>query len=342
MERIFLFFLMLSLAGCASAAGRLKAQRSGADSKKECVAEMQGSNVYGAIKCLLASGATVYVLVDYQSSFDGLPEGYGPADFGAEADSEMIIETEKIFLLESFARYPNFSVIDRSRMDASFTEIKLGMNAVTASNVRPGEMSGASHLIVIEGKNHFFRQNSQNKDRYTEIKKFLDIQKDVVVAMDKLSEQRDVEYRGRRSSTAKTAGQPQDAEPAQETRELQQLPPRIEMSPPPERAEKVETITIYGNHLAAEPASRPEYAKREPETESAAPVQEAAPRTVYVQSYSTGRKIPDWQFARIVKQRFPEMKNKDNGAVVRHFIQAHPEYKERIIMTPRNKNPLGM
>ena len=180
-------------------------------------------------------------------SFDGLPAGYFPEDFGCEADAETVVETENIFA-DSFSKYPCFSVVDRSRMDASLNESKLGMTGVTAPAIQPGAISGASHLIVIEGKNHFFHLNGKNKTRYTEIKKLLDIQKDVVVAMDKLSEERGMEYSGRRHAQTKLAGQPQEPPSLpQENAGLQRLPPIVEVSPPPgPPAAAVETITISG------------------------------------------------------------------------------------------------
>jgi len=332
MKRIILLVIMLGLAGCASA-GHRKQPQSAADSKNEYVEEMQGSRVYAAIKSQLQKGATVNVMVEYQSSYDGLPAGYLPEDFGCEADGETVIETEKIFLLESFAKSPCFSVIDRSRMNASLTESQLGLSGVTASNIQPGGISGASHLIVIEGKNHFFRMNGKNQVRYTEIKKLLDIQKDVVVAMDKLSEERDVEYVGtRRTQTRLAAAQPQQPQQQPQTQDntsLQQLPPRVEVSPAPG---PVETIKIIGSHFpppdmnshGSEEGQGNETVAMISQNQSGPPAQ-----MIYVQA----KKIPDWQIARIIKQRYPAMKGKDNKAVVQHFINKHPEYKNRIITT---------
>ena len=82
MARILLLIFILGLVGCASTGGHRKTLQPGAASKNACTDEMQGSNVYGAIKCLLQKGTTVNVMVDYQSAYDGLPEGYEPADFG--------------------------------------------------------------------------------------------------------------------------------------------------------------------------------------------------------------------------------------------------------------------
>ena len=336
MARIFLLFFMIGLIGCASTAVRQKTLQSGAGSKNEYIGEMQGSNVYAAIKSLLKKGTTVNVMVDYQSAYDGLAEGYLPVDFGCEVDSETIIETEKIFLLDSFSKYPNFSVIDRTQMNTSFAEMKLGMSEVTSSNVRPGDFSGASHLIVIEGRDHFFRLKGKNKDRYTELKKFLDIQKSVVMAMDRFSEERDVENSGRRRAETKSAAQPQETPPVPENAGLQQLPPRIEVTPAPP-PEKVETITIYGNHMQPD-SEQPRQTRQMQEERNETVVTVPA---VSVQEFSSARpyrmvrRIPDWQFARIVKQRFPNMKNKDNETVVHHFIQTHPEYRDRIITTKR-------
>ena len=68
MARIFLFFIMLGLAGCASA-GHRKDTKSAVEPRNEYVDEMQGSRVYAAIKSQLQRGATVNVMVEYQSVF---------------------------------------------------------------------------------------------------------------------------------------------------------------------------------------------------------------------------------------------------------------------------------
>jgi hypothetical protein len=45
------------------------------------------------------------------------------------------------------------------------------------------------------------------------------------------------------------------------------------------------------------------------------------------------RKIPDWQLARILKQRSPQLRDKDDGIVVRDFLKTHPGLRERVIVT---------
>jgi hypothetical protein len=333
MKRILLLIILAGLAGCVSTEHVKKAPRAGAGPKNEYVEEMQGSRVYAAIKSRLERGATVNVMVEYQNSFDGLPAGYQPADFACNIDAETVVETEKIFLLDSFSKYPCFNVVDRSRMDASLTESKLGMSGITASNIQPGAMSGASHLIVIEGKNHFFHINGQNKERYTEIKKLLDIQKNVVVAMDKLSEERDVKLVGPRHPQANPAAE-QAYEPPQENAPLQQLPPIIEATPAPS---PVETIRISGDHVPsqAEVISYSPQPVQAQNNETITVISQSGPARYQPanarQKYVHAKKIPDWQIARIVKQRYPALKKEDDKAAVQQFIKKHPEYRERII-----------
>jgi hypothetical protein len=332
-KRISLFIIMLILGGCATAGPR-KEPRLATGPKKELVAEMQGSRVYAAIKSQLQRGATVNVMVEYQTSFDGLPQGYDPADFGCDVDAETVIETEKIFLLDAFSKYPCFSVVDRSRIDASFNESKLGMSGVTVPNIQTGAMSGASHLIVIEGKNHFFHIKGKNKDRYTEIKKLLDMQKNVVVGMDKLSEEREVQYLGPRHLQKNDVAEAQQSQ--QENAALEQLPPIIKAEP---AAWPVETIQITGGRrMPPEAAQQPQYQIPQEQLQSAETIEVINQPVQYQQVNRRQRvvrvkKIADWQMERIVKQRYPDMKEKDKKAEMDRFVSKHPEYRQRIMPT---------
>jgi hypothetical protein len=330
MARILLVFFVLGFMGCASTAGHKGTVQSGFGPKAADAEEMQGSNVYGAIKALLQQGATVNIMVDYQSSFDGMTDGYQPVDFGCEVDSDTIMETEKIFLLDSFSKNPHFNVIDRSKMNVSFNEMKLGMSDLTSSNMRPGEISGVSHLIVIESRNHFFHRNGKYKDRYTEIKKLLDIQKDVVIAMDKLSEEREVESRWPGRPATKYADRRQSASPILETIEFPSTPSRIE--PASASQDTVETIRIYGDHRQPTSSASQVVYQSNPTSEMAS-INGYGTQQMSIQAAGQLRRIPDWQLARIVKQRFPSLRNKDTDAIVRHFIEKHPAFRGRIIST---------
>jgi len=326
MTRIFLFILVLGFAGCASTVDSRKALQPAASSKDEYVSEMQGSNVYAALKGMLQRGATVNVMVEYESAYDGLPKGYLPDDFGCETDSTAVIETEKLFLLDSFVRYPNFNVIDRSQMNASFAEMKLGMSQVTESNIFPGQVSGVSHIIVVEGRNHFFSLSGKNKVRYTEIKKLLDIQRNIVIAMDKIYEVRNIQY-ARPPSRVVTLGthvQSQDFPAVQGAGELQQLPPVIGVGASQVSESKTEVITIRGPVI---------YLNQSQSVKMASTTPQHLRQSRNNQPNMHERKIQDWQLARIVKQRFPNLKDKDDKVLVQHFIKTHPEFKGRIIDT---------
>ena len=341
MTRILLFILITGLAGCASTAGHKKSSISQVPPKNEYTGDVQGSRVYGSLQSLLQRGTTINIMAVYKSSYDGLPEGYGPANFGCDTDSETVVETENIFLLDSFSKYHNFSVIDRSQMETAFNEMKLGMSQVTSPSVQPGAISGTSHLIVIEGKNHFFRMNSRNKDRYTETKKLLDIQRNVVIAMDKMSEERYVEYNPHRREQEKAEAQAQAAESSRETARLQQLPPIIEVTPAQAPvSEKVETISIVGDDEKPKfsQSLQPPQAGQQPSTEvvyvQAGPVKTAASK----RAQRAVKKIPDWELARRVKQRFPDLKDKDDATVIQNFIKKHPEYRNTL-RKPAIKTP---
>jgi hypothetical protein len=330
MGQTLLLVLMLALAACAGAPAQRKTPRSEpASLKVKNTDEAQGSNVYASIKRLLQSGATVNVLVDYTSSCEGVPGGYKLKDFGSDAEQETVIETEKYFLLESFSQYPAFSVVDRSQLDRSIQEIKLGLNGTTTSTLQPGRISGATHLIVIEAKYHFDRVNGKYKGTYLSIKKFLDIQKDIIVAMDRYSETRDVEYRPVPRPAQTTVAQ---SPPAQEMAELQRMPPIVVATPAPQ---PVETIAIYGHPTpSSEPAPAREVAASPQDSYRPAviAVPVPVPQRPLQQAYRpwTSRKIPDWQLARMLKQRFPRLRDKNDDALVRHFINNHPTLKDRI------------
>ena len=375
MKRILMYLLVLVTAGCASAP---KNSYSGAGKVLEHSYSAKDNRVYTSIKDLLKQGKTVNLLLEYSSSAQGLPGGQSPADYGCQADRDMFLDTEKYFLLEAFSKYPNFSIVDRSVLDNTMKEMSLGMKGVTVSDLEPGQMKGATHLLMIEERNDFVLLFQDVRDHYAEIKKLVDMQKNTVLAIDKLSESRRVEYRPEPK---------QEEEPAEQRYVSPAIPSPLNDVPASVRAlEQQQAQTLRNNEVITIHGSG---SYQKPEAVESAPaqvvvVENGSPKTVVVQNGSSraaalqarrtqqvgqtqvfqrvqggsmastiampagglqatigsdqrGRpqpqqqaRIQDWQFARVLKQQYPNLRSKDDKTVVRQFIKSHPAFSGRV------------
>jgi hypothetical protein len=228
--------------------------------------QLADGNIHAEIEKLLQKGSIVNILVEYKSSFTAIPAGCKPENFNCTADTGTMKDTENYLLLSTFAKFPNFSLVDRSLINSAMKEIDLGLNGVTASQLQPGKLLGATHLLFIDGKNHVTFSRGKYTDTYTEIRKLLDLQKDTVIAMEKVSETHSVEFIAYRQ----------------------------------QKRTFVAPTTVY-------------------QSQQSRPVQ----------------KIPDWQLARMLKQRFINLRNEDDAVVISRFIKNHPWFKDKIMITGR-------
>jgi hypothetical protein len=342
--RILLCLLVVLMSGCASA-----------PVKTGTVYGAQENHVYSAIKQLLQRGVTVNLMLEYSSSSDGLPDGQIAQDYGCQTDKDIFMDTEKYFLLEAFSKYPNFSIVDRSNLDKTMGEINLGMKGVTSSTLEPGQMRGATHMLIIEEKNNFAMLFEDTKDHYLEIKKLLDMQKDTVVAIDRFAETRRVEYKPVPRETPAETRYVSEAipSPSNQYTSAEQVSAQVSQSAsqsasgqqaPASNLKENEVITIYGS--APVSYDEPVVARN---VSQAAVRQQAAPQTfastIALPAGQLGRamafsqnqprpqnKMQDWQLARMLKQQNPQLRNKEDKTLVQNFIKKHPAFRNRVII----------
>jgi hypothetical protein len=328
--RLLLFAALVILAGCASAPvdKRLGQTSPGIQRPAE-------SNVMLSIRKMLDEGITVAIMIDCNAECSGIPQGQLPEEYGCTSDKETAADVEKYLLLEAFETYPNFSLVDRSKMDDSIKEIKLGMNGTTATTLQAGQFKGATHLLLIDSKDMLVRAGGRIEDHYKATKKLLDLQKNVLVAMDKINENHGVTFQPMLAE--RVAPPPQ--RPAQ---------PRIENKPEPEQPVETpqpaiqpsEVIAIYGEPRR-EPETRRKYHPLRQEQNYETPQQ---PRSAYVNAadgaainkdepgFNSDRTVfvRNYVTTRIIKQRVAGLRNVDDRVIERRINTGNPGVLDKL------------
>ncbi|MCB4791825.1 MAG: hypothetical protein LHV68_08055 [Elusimicrobia bacterium] len=298
---ILLIIVSLTLYGCAG--GRIKLSSDTA----------HVNNVYSSIRKMLEHGDTVCVRVSYKSSFKGLPEDETPEDYGCETDPKTIVETEKYLLLEAFSKFPNFSVVDRTTLDETYNEMKLSMDGATSSNLEPGQIKSATHLLLIDSKDYFITSNDETTDNFFEVKKLMDLKKNVLIAMNKFAESRVVhlifeEDDSRDSDEEEPRYSVLISGPSMPGKTEQESDNNAPYTPPQSQLKENEMISITG----IRPSDSDPAASNNTDTSSDA------------------MKVPNWPIARVIRQSYPEFSGQSDSYVVKHFITSHPGYTRRI------------
>jgi len=316
--RIWLVAVVFVFVGCASAP---VVKTHNAD--KAVVSEKPAeSKVMSAIRKMLESGANVAVMIDCNSSCAGIPQGQLPEEYGCTADKETAADVEKYMLLEAFESYPNFSLVDRSKMDDSIKEIRLSMNGTTSRALEPGQFSGATHLLMIDSRDMLVRSGGRIQDRYIATKKLLDLQKNVLVAMDKINEKHDVTYQpmlAEREAPHQTPERP--------AMDISSPPPAPQNSQPVEPVNEPnvkpnEVIAIYGQPQPPQP--EPVYARpfRVDVTPQRSNMQSPEETPVNAQAETNNERtviVRNYVSARILKQRLARLRNVDERVIARRI-----------------------
>jgi hypothetical protein len=333
-KTVFILLLCASLAfsGCAGAKIKNIPAKDNAQIK----------NVYATIRQMLEHGDIICVRVHYKSSYEGLLSDEKPEDYGCEADPQAIVETEKYLLLEAFSKFPNFSISDRTMINSTYNEIKMSMNGASSSGVQAGHIKGATHMLVIDARNRFVTLGDKVTDHFFETKKFVDLQKSTLLAMDKFSESRVVEYiteeHGDKEEDQDThhpvliSGPWYTGGSAQQGKGDVNVPyaPAVQSN-----LKNNEVISITGTR--PEPASHSVSAAEQ----TGQPVYQFT-HVTYQNTHDprfSGRKLPAWPIARVLKQNHPEIKGQNDKYVVQDFLANHPGFVRHMIQNAPSGTP---
>ena len=320
--RLLLLAAFVICAGCASAPADKHIGHASQGMQRPAE-----SNVMLSIRKMLDNGVTVAIMIDCNAECSGIPQGQLPEEYGCTADKETAADVEKYLLLEAFETYPNFSLVDRSKIDDSIKEIKLSMNGTTAESLQAGQFKGATHLLIIDSKDMLVRAGGRIEDHYKATKKLLDLQKNVLVAMDKINEKHGVTFQPMLAERVT----PPPQRPAK-TVDVPEPEPQQPVEPVQPSVQPSEVIAIYGEPKPVserddERYERPARRHVQP-TNVDQPVRSAyvnaadgtainkdepgfnSDRTVFVRNYVT---------ARIIKQRVAGLRNVDDKIIARRI-----------------------
>ena len=333
----FLFLAAVFIfAGCATA----PVEKANNNQRSTVTGQPAESKVMATIRKMLESGASVSVMIDCNAICAGVPQGQLPEEYGCTADKETAADVEKYMLLEAFEAYPNFSLVDRSKMDDSIKEIKLSMNGTTATSLQAGQFSGATHLLTIDSRDMLIRSGGRIQDSYIATKKLLDIQKNVLVAMDKINEKHDVTFQPMLAehTPPRPASQPQktiryERAPVNPAPEVEAAEEETPANPPSVKPNEV--IAIYGEPKPEKPVqyrTRRDYddgSSPVPEEDDVAPAQPV--QMQFAQHINPERTVVvrNYVMANILRQRVARLRGVDNKTIVQQIKNRREEILRR-------------